>query len=64
MVLLNSWVNSYEIVVKKRIGISDNLIDPFNLHGCPNMCIPEQAIWTLDNSGLDGLAVGNYLILW
>lgn len=55
MIFLNYRANDYGIVVKKQICISDNLIDSFNLHGYPNVCTPEQAIWTLDNSGLDGV---------
>lgn len=35
----------------------------FNLHGYPIVCNPRQAIWTFKNSALDGLALGNYLIL-
>jgi carbamoyltransferase len=34
----------------------------FNLHGFPVVYTPEQALATLDNSGLQHLALGNYLI--
>jgi len=35
----------------------------FNLHGHPIVGSPEIALETLQNSGLDGLALGNWLIL-
>jgi carbamoyltransferase len=60
------WNPGYWKVIKsfeEITGIGAVLNTSFNLHGYPNVCNPEQAIWTLDNSGLDGLAVGNYLIL-
>lgn len=60
------WNPAYWDVIKsfeEITGIGGILNTSFNLHGYPNVCTPEQAIWTLDNSGLDGLAVGNYLIL-
>ena len=34
----------------------------FNLHGFPNVYTPEQALTTLDNSGLEHLAIGNFLV--
>lgn len=60
------WNPGYWKVIKsfeEITGVGGILNTSFNLHGYPNVCTPEQAIWTLDNSGLDGLAVGNYLIL-
>ena len=60
------WNPKYWKVIKsfeEITGVGGILNTSFNLHGYPNVCTPEQAIWTLDNSGLDGLAVGNYLIL-
>ena len=43
-------------------GVGGFLNTSFNLHGYPIVCTPEQAIWTLENSNLDGLALGNYFI--
>ena len=34
----------------------------FNLHGLPNVYTPEQALTTLDNSGLQHLAIGSFLV--
>ena len=44
-------------------GIGGILNTSFNLHGYPIVCTPQQAIWTYKNSALDGLAMGNYLLL-
>ncbi len=60
------WNLAYWKILKsfeKLTGIGGILNTSFNLHGYPNVCTPEQALWTLDNSGLDGLAMGKYLIL-
>jgi carbamoyltransferase len=34
----------------------------FNLHGYPIAGTPKIALWTFENSGLDGLAIGNWLV--
>lgn len=34
----------------------------FNLHGLPIVCEPSDAFHVLDNSGLEYLAIENYLI--
>jgi carbamoyltransferase len=44
-------------------GFGGFLNTSFNLHGYPIVCTPDQAIWTYKNSALDGLAMGNFLIL-
>jgi carbamoyltransferase len=53
----------YEIIEKfqKLTGIGGILNTSFNLHGEPNVLTPEDAIHTVDNSGLKYLACGNYL---
>ncbi|MGC8568218.1 MAG: carbamoyltransferase C-terminal domain-containing protein [Candidatus Micrarchaeia archaeon] len=48
--------------VKKEIGIGAVLNTSFNRHGKPIVMAPEDAIWTLDNSGADTLIIGNYLV--
>jgi carbamoyltransferase len=53
----NSFSNFYVNIFSKQRS-AKHLFKIFNELG-----FPEQAIWILDNSGLDGLAVGNYLIL-
>ncbi|MGC8651974.1 MAG: carbamoyltransferase C-terminal domain-containing protein [Candidatus Micrarchaeia archaeon] len=48
--------------VKKRAGIGAVLNTSFNKHGKPIVMSPEDAIWTLENTGADTLIMGNYLI--
>ena len=43
-------------------GIPCVLNTSFNLHGYPLVNTPEDAIYVFINSGLDYLAIGNYLI--
>lgn len=47
---------------KKLTGIGGVLNTSLNLHGEPNVCSPDDAIYTLRNSGLRYLALGAYLI--
>jgi len=64
-ILNDSWNLGYRRVLEvfeERTGVGGLLNTSFNLHGYPIVCTPEQAIWTLKNSGLDFLALGNYLI--
>jgi len=48
---------------REHTGAGGLLNTSFNLHGYPIVCTPEQALWTFENSQLDGLAIDNYLIL-
>lgn len=48
---------------QKSTGVGGLLNTSFNLHGYPIVCNPQQALWTLENSKLDGLALGSFLIL-
>ncbi|MCS7244971.1 MAG: hypothetical protein N2504_01425 [candidate division WOR-3 bacterium] len=48
---------------KEITGIGGVLNTSFNLHGDPIVMTPDDAIYTLKNSKLDGLALENYLIL-
>ncbi len=64
--LNRSWNHGYRRVLEvfeKRTGVGGLLNTSFNLHGYPIVCTPEQALWTFENSGLDGLALGNFLIM-
>lgn len=56
--------NYYEIIktFKSLTGIGAILNTSFNLHGEPNVCTPLDAIRTVDNSGLEYLAMGKYLL--
>lgn len=47
---------------EKLTGIGGVLNTSFNLHGYPIVCTPEDAIYVFENSGLENLAIGNYLV--
>jgi len=53
----------YELIehFRKLTGISGVLNTSFNLHGEPNVLTPEDALHTVENSGLRFLAMGSYL---
>ena len=55
----------YERVLKSfesKTGIGGILNTSFNMHGFPLVWNPERAIYTLKNSAIDILAIGNYLV--
>ena len=63
--LENEHNNNYYNLINKFeeiTGIPAVLNTSFNLHGYPIVCSPIDAIKTLKNSGLENLAIGNYLI--
>jgi carbamoyltransferase len=63
--LNSSWNLGYRRVLEtfqKHTGVGGLLNTSFNLHGYPIVCTPEQGIWTFENSSLDFLALGRYLI--
>jgi carbamoyltransferase len=63
--VLKGWNPDYHEIIsefKKLTGIGGVLNTSFNLHGEPNVCSPADAIHTLDNSGLNYLAMGSYLL--
>jgi len=47
---------------KKRTGIGGILNTSFNLHGEPLVYGPEEALYTFENSALQYLVLGKYLI--
>jgi len=51
-------LSSYE----SETGEGGFLNTSFNLHGYPIVCSPKDAIWTLQNTGLKNLALGEFLI--
>ncbi|MBA7494023.1 Decarbamoylnovobiocin carbamoyltransferase [subsurface metagenome] len=62
---LNEWNLSYRKILEEfqRItGVGGVLNTSFNLHGHPIVGTPELALQTLDQSALDGLAIGNWLV--
>jgi len=59
------WNSSYHKIIRtfeSSTGIGAILNTSFNLHGYPIVGTPEMALWTLENSKLDGLILGNYLV--
>lgn len=63
--VLQEWNPDYYEVIsefKNITGIGGVLNTSFNLHGEPNVCTPEDAIHTVDHSGLKYLALGHYLL--
>lgn len=63
--LESGWNAGYERVLKEfeaKTGIGGIMNTSFNLHGEPVVCTPEDAIHTIDDSGLDNLAIGNYIL--
>lgn len=64
-VLEKNWNPSYYKILsefEKITGIGGVLNTSFNLHGDPIVYTPSDAVYTLLNSSLDYLAMGNYLI--
>lgn len=62
---VNEWNLSYRKILEgfQRItGVGGILNTSFNLHGYPIVGTPEIALWTLEQSDLDGLAIGNWLV--
>ncbi|MEM3247743.1 MAG: carbamoyltransferase C-terminal domain-containing protein [Candidatus Micrarchaeaceae archaeon] len=48
--------------IKREIGIGAILNTSFNKHGKPIVMSPEDAIWTLLNTGAKYMAIGNYFV--
>jgi len=47
---------------KRLTGIGAILNTSFNLHGFPIVCTPQDALFVFENSGLQYMALGSYLI--
>jgi carbamoyltransferase len=59
------WNPEYHAIISAfaaRTGIQGVLNTSFNLHGEPLVCSPRDAIHTLDNSDLDTLVLGSYVL--
>jgi carbamoyltransferase len=59
------WNQSYHKVIKTFESLTGEgaiLNTSFNLHGYPMVGTPQTALWTLENSKLDSLVLGNYLV--
>ncbi len=62
---VNTWNPGFRRVLETfhaETGVGGVLNTSFNLHGYPIVGTPELALWTFENSALDALAMGNYLI--
>jgi carbamoyltransferase len=65
-VVRKDWNTPYWQLIdafRSKTGVGALLNTSFNLHGYPIVCTPEQALWTFQNSGLDALVLGDYLIV-
>lgn len=63
--VIKNWNPDYHELIsefKKLTGIGAVLNTSFNLHGEPNVCSPADALHTIDNSGLQYLALGSFLL--
>ena len=62
--VIKSWDPKYYELINefKKTGIGAVLNTSFNLSGEPNVCSPKDAIHTMDNSGLEYLAIGSFLL--
>lgn len=62
--VLQNWNPDYHRLILKfrdKTGIGGILNTSFNLHGEPNVSSPEDAICTVQNSGLDYVLIGHVL---
>ncbi len=48
--------------VERKSGIGAVLNTSLNKHGWPIVLNPEDAVWTLENTGADKLIIGNYIV--
>ncbi len=63
---VNEWNPSYRKIItefQRITGVGGVLNTSFNLHGSPVAGTPEVAVQTLEQSDLDGLAIGNWLVM-
>ncbi len=64
-ILRDEWNPRYHKILKEveqHVGLGGLVNTSFNLHGEPIVCSPEDAVSTLIRSGLEYLAVEDYLI--
>ena len=63
---VNDWNPSYHKIIsefQRLTGVGGILNTSFNLHGYPIVGSPEIALKTLEQSDLDGLILGNWLVM-
>ncbi len=64
-VLEREWNPDYYRILEefeRRTGRGVLLNTSFNLHGYPIVYGPDEALWVFENSGLEHLALGDYLV--
>jgi carbamoyltransferase len=64
-IVYKNWSPSYHALIsefKNLTSIGGVLNTSLNLHGEPNVESPKDAIHTLEDSGLEYLAIGNFLV--
>ena len=62
---VNAWNPGYRRALEsfeRETGVGGVLNTSFNLHGYPIVGTPDLAVWTFENSALDALAIGSYLV--
>lgn len=62
---VNKWNMPFREIIrafKKQTGVGAVLNTSLNLHGYPMAGTPQQALWTFENSSLDGLILEDWLI--
>jgi carbamoyltransferase len=62
---VNTWNPGYRSAIETfqhETGVGGILNTSFNLHGYPIVGTPDVALWTFENSALDALALGSYLV--
>ncbi len=63
---VNGWDPGWRRILEgfqQRTGVGGILNTSFNLHGYPVVGSPAAAVWTFENSALDGMALGNWLVM-
>ncbi len=63
---VNGWNPPYRKILegfRSLTGVSGIVNTSFNLHGFPIVGTPEVALWTLEKSSLDALAIGHWLVV-
>ncbi len=63
---VNSWNPGYRRALEafqEETGVGGVLNTSFNMHGYPIAGTPELALWTFENSQLDAVALGDYLVM-
>ena len=48
--------------IKKSSGVGAVLNTSFNKHGMPIVMSPDDALWTLENTGAEYLAIGDFFV--